>query len=112
MLLIFFKIIDQRELQLSKRFRSVTNSSDGLIVAKRRAKDGRLFFEKIRALGGWKDGRIQVFKKIFFKNLKWNKFSFAYWVEIRAVESDFKKYNKKSDAQGACRRLYPTTADE
>ena len=26
---------------------------------------------------------------------------------IRAVEPDFKKSNKKSDAQGACRRLYP-----
>ena len=29
-------------------------------------------------------------------------------VPSRAVEPDFKKYNKKSDAQGACRRLYPT----
>ena len=28
----------------------------------------------------------------------------------RAVEPDFKKSNKKSDAQGACRRLYPTFA--
>ena len=31
-------------------------------------------------------------------------------VEIRAVEPDFKKSNKKSDAQGACRRFYPTFA--
>ena len=31
-------------------------------------------------------------------------------VNIRAVEPDFKKSNKKSDAQGACRRLYPTFA--
>ena len=31
-------------------------------------------------------------------------------VYIRAVEPDFKKSNKKSDAQGACRRLYPTFA--
>ena len=31
-------------------------------------------------------------------------------VKIRAVEPDFKKSNKKSDAQGACRRLYPTFA--
>ena len=50
MLLIFWKNIDQKELQFSKRFRSETNSSDRLIVAKRRAKDGRLFFEKIRPL--------------------------------------------------------------
>ena len=28
----------------------------------------------------------------------------------RAVEPDFKKSNKKSDVQGACRRLYPTFA--
>ena len=28
----------------------------------------------------------------------------------RAVEPDFKKSNKKSDAQGAYRRLYPTFA--
>ena len=28
--------------------------------------------------------------------------------QTMAVEPDFKKSNKKSDAQGACRRLYPT----
>ena len=32
------------------------------------------------------------------------------WIVIRAVEPDFKKSDKKSDAQGACRRLYPTFA--
>ena len=31
-------------------------------------------------------------------------------ITTRAVEPDFKKSNKKSDAQGACRRLYPTFA--
>ena len=31
-------------------------------------------------------------------------------VGSRAVEPDFKKSNIKSDAQGACRRLYPTFA--
>ena len=30
------------------------------------------------------------------------------YVWTRAVEPDFKKFNKKSDAQGDCRRLYPT----
>ena len=33
-------------------------------------------------------------------------------VKIRAVEPDFKKSNKKSDAQGACRRLYLTFASK
>ena len=32
-------------------------------------------------------------------------------MQIRAVEPDFKKSNKKSDTQGACIRLYPDVLD-
>ena len=32
------------------------------------------------------------------------------WIEIRAVEPDFKKSNKKPDAKVGYRRLYPTFA--
>ena len=49
-----------------------------------------------------------------FFNLRLNhkvpEFPFLELVWHRAVEPDFKKSNKKSDAQGACRRLYPTFA--
>ena len=36
----------------AKQVPSVANSSDGLIFGKRRAKDGRFFLAKIRALDG------------------------------------------------------------
>ena len=44
------------------------------------------------------------------KTLSPSQGSLSQSVGTRAVEPDFKKSNKKSDAQGACRRLYPTFA--
>ena len=69
----------------------------------RQCREQRISFKgNIIIRGGAKNAYVAI---------RWqHRFMMPLHVAIRAVEPDFKKSNKKSDAQGACRRLYPTFA--